>query len=369
MARTLTFILAAVALLAVAIPASAERFLRGTELTFTVKDVTPQELALRPSVNYDPRDKFPDYGRVNQLTLETPVRRSRYSVGDRLDLVFEAATGGYVSLIDYRSDGQASLLLQNRSVSRGFRYSFSAEIAEPAGRDWIRALLTTMPLTYASYKTLCEYPFTPDYPVRYITGERWMEIEVRSSTYSRYGDSSDPFYRYPRSWYRGAYERGYLYAQPYYDTMLTRGLTVHTPAQVLNGFTSYGPASYWLLPPGEELEIRFEVDSFVYTSPDLYVVLYMATDVSGALGLFGDDDEQLLRVRFNGMTVTDEYRPKYVDFYEDNPPEIVRLNDFILYGTNTVDLQLDPFADSALRIRRVEIRYTLDSFIVDQGEW
>jgi len=367
--RTLIILLAAAASLMAAVPASAQRFLRDTELTFTVRDVTPQELALRPKASYDPRDKFPDYEMVSRLTLETPIQRSQYTVGDRLDLVFEATIGGYVSLIDYRSDGQATVLLQNRSVSRDFRYSFGAEVAEPAGRDWIRAVLTSMPLTYASFKTLCEYPFTPDYLLRYVTSERWMEIEVRSSTYSRYSDNSDPFYRYPRSWYRGGYERGYLYAQPYYDAILARGLTVDTRAPVLNGFTSYGPASYWLLPPGEELEISFEVDSFTYTSPDIYVLLYMATDVTGAFGLFGDEEEQRLRVRFNGMTVTDEYYPQYADFYEDNPPEIVRLNEFMLYGTNTVELQLDPFADAGLRIRRVEIRSSLDAILVNQNQW
>lgn len=370
MARTLTVMLAAAVSLAVlAFPAAAERFLRGTDLTFAVKEATPQELALRPNVNYDPRDKFPDYERVNRLTLELPLRRAQYTVGERLDLVFEATTGGYVSLIDYRSDGQATVLLQNRAVSRGFRYSFGAELAEPAGRDWIRAVLSTMPLTLASYKTLCEYPFAADYPVRYVAGERWMEIEVRPGSYTRYGDTSDPFYRYPRSWYRSGYERGYLYAQPHYDGVLARGLTVETQAQVLSDFTSQGPASYWLLEPGEELEVAFEVGPAAYTSPDIYLLLYMAVDIPGSYGLFDEEYEEVLRVRFNSMTVTDEYRPRYLDFYEDNPPEIVRLNDFVLYGTNTVELQLDPFADTRLRIRRVEIRTNLDAILLDPSRW
>ena len=283
--------------------------------------------------------------------------------------MFEASTSGYVSLIDYRSDGRATVLLQNRSVSKGFRYSFGGELSEPAGRDWIRAVLTSMPLTYASFKTLCEYPFTADYPVRYVTAERWMEIDVRPSVYGRYGDSDDPFYRYPRSWHRADYDRGYLYAQPYYEAVLARGLSVDTRARVLSGFTSYGPASYWLLSPGEELEVSFEVGSFAYASPDLYLLLYMTNDVPGAPGLFEDDGDQLLRLRFNGITVTDEYRPKYADFYEDNPPEILRLYDFIVYGTNSVELQLDPFAEAGLRIRRVEIRTSLESITIEHGMW
>ncbi len=357
--RVLTALLTVAALLGAANPAVAQRFLRGSDVTFTVKDITPQELALRPNVNYDPRDKFPDYEMVNRLALETPVRRSEYTVGDRLELVFEATRDGYVSLLDYRSDGRAAVLLQNRPVSRRFRYSFTGETTEPAGRDWIRALFTSRPLTYASYKTLCEYPFTPDYPVRYVAAERWMEIDVRPSRYRGYGDTADPFYRHPRRWYRGD-DRGYLFAQPYYDAVLTRGLTVETEAQVLNDLTSYGTASYWLLLPGEELELSFETGSFTFTSPEIYLLLYMAADVPGVPGLYESHDRQQLRVRFNGMTVTDEYRPKFADFYEDSPPEIIRLNDFLLYGTNSVELQLDPFAETALRIRRIEIRTSLD---------
>lgn len=360
MTRSLTVALACIALgLLIAAPVRAERFLRGNEAAFAVKGITPQELAERPVVNYHPPDKFPDYSTRTGLEFKTSVNHEEWVVGERLDILFEARRGGYVNIIDYAPDGIARVVLKNRAVSKGFRYSFSAEVSEPAGDDYLRAVLSSIPLGYASFKTLCEYPFTPEARLYNVIREQWLVITVRESVRRRYPYDyvdDDPFYRWPHTWYsRGMGDR-YLYVQPYGNAILSRGLTVYTDAGIYSGFTEMGPAEYWLVEPGGDLELTFVVEDIPVDTPDVYLLLYMSVDESPGGWLLGDDEGSLLRIRFNGASVADDYQPRYWQFYDDNPPEIVALDGYIRYGSNRVALRVDPFAGRGLRVRRVELR-------------
>jgi|GEM_PF-2060531 len=358
--RSLLLVLACVsALLLGIVSARAERFLRGDGAAFAVKGITPQELAERPVVNYHPPDKFPDYSTRTGLEFETSVTRDEWVVGDRLNLLFEAGRSGYVSIIDYAPDGIARVVLKNRAVSKGFRYSFSAEVSEPAGDDYLRAVLSSIPLGYASFKTLCEYPFAPESRLYNVIREQWLVISVRESVRGRYPYDyvdDDPFYRWPHTWYRKGMGDRYLYIQPYGGAILSRGLTVYTDAGIYSGFTELGPAEYWLVEPGGDLELTFVVEDVPVNTPDIYLLLYMSVDESAGGWLLGDDEGSLLRVRFNGATVADGYEPRYWQFYDDNPPEIIALNGYLRYGSNTVALRVDPFAPRGLRVRRVEMR-------------
>jgi len=90
--------------------------------------------------------------------------------------------------------------------------------------------------------------------------------------------------------------------------------------------------------------------------PDVYLMLYMSVDETPGGWLLGDDEGSLLRIRFNGATVADDYQPRYWQFYDDNPPEIIVLNGYLRHGSNRVVLRVDPFAGRGLRVRRVELR-------------
>ncbi len=337
--------------------ARAERFLKGNELSFVVKGWTPQELAERPNVNYYAPDKFPNYESLTGFTLKTSVKRDEWNIGERLDLVFEAGRSGYVSIIDYGPDGVARVLMQNRAVSARFRYSFSGEISEPAGDDYLRAVLTSTPLSYASYKSLCECPFAPEKKVSQVINESWLLVRVRASRrypYDFYDD--DPFYRWPHRWHHHFDGERYLYIQPYRDTVLSRGIRVATNAQVFSDLTEYGPAEYWLIRPGDRVEVEFAVESLPIESSRIYLLVYMTTDVLGDSGVFPKTEHPRLRIRFNGITITDEYTPRYSRFYDDSPPEIIQLADYLRYGGNLVELQLNPFGDLGVRLLRLEVR-------------
>ena len=369
MARSLTVAFACIsAALLFSAPARTERFLRGDEASFAVKGITPQELAERPVVNYYPPDKFPDYSTRTGLELETSVKREEWTVGERLDILFEAGRSGYVNIIDYAPDGIARVVLKNRAVSEGFRYSFSAEVSEPAGDDYLRAVLSSIPLGYASFKTLCEYPFTPEARLYNVIREQWLVITVRESAFRRFPYDyvdDDPFYRWPHTWYsRGMGDR-YLYVQPYGDAILSRGLSVATDAGVYSGYTELGPAEYWLIEPGGDLELTFVVEDIPVHTPDIYLLLYMSVDEAPGGWLLGGDAGSSLRIRFNGATVADDYQPRYWQFYDDNPPEIVALNGYLRYGSNRVVLRVDPFARRGLRVRRVELRARLTALNID----
>lgn len=360
MVRSLTVAFACISvLLLCAMPLRAERFLRGDESSFAVKGITPQELAERPVVNYHPPDKFPDYSTRTSLEFKTSVNREEWAVGERLDILFEGGRGGYVSIIDYAPDGIARVVLKNRAVSEGFRYSFSAEISEPAGDDYLRAVLSSIPLGYASFKTLCEYPFTPEARLYNVIREQWLVISVRESVRGRYPYDyvdDDPFYRWPHTWYSREMGDRYLYVQPYGNAILSRGLTVYTDAGIFSGFTELGPAEYWLVEPGGDMELTFIVEDIPVHTPNIYLLLYMSVDESLGGWLLGDDAGSSLRIRFNGVTVTHDYQPRHWQFYDDNPPEIFALDGYIRYGGNRVVLRVDPFASRGLRVRRVELR-------------
>ncbi len=369
MTRSLLIALAciSVALLST-VPVNAERFLRGDEAAFAVKGITPQELAERPVVNYHPPDKFPDYSAGTSLQFETSVTRDEWVVGDRLNLIFEAGRSGYVSIIDYAPDGVARVVLRNRRATRGFRYSFSAEVSEPAGDDYLRAVLSSIPLGYASFKTLGEYPFAPDPRVNNLIRERWLVLTVRASVFRRYPYDyvdDDPFYRWPRTWYSTGQDERYLYVQPYRDAILSRGLTVRTDARVFSDFTELGPAQYWLVEPGGDLEISFEVGDLPRERPELYLLLYMSVDEAAGGWIFGESEGSSLRIRCNGATVADDYAPRYLQFYDDGPPEVFAFDDYMRYGSNRVVLRVNPFADRGVRIRRVEIRARLTALDLD----
>ena len=63
--------------------------------------------------------------------------------------------------------------------------------------------------------------------------------------------------------------------------------------------------------------------------------------------------------------MADDYQPRYWQFYDDNPPEIVALNGYLRYGSNRVVLRVDPFASCGLRVRRVELRARLTALNID----
>jgi len=231
-------LVAGMLVLAFAQAVPAQRLLRGSDLSFAVLEATPQEMERLPAVDYHAGSKFPHYERLLDFEFKPSVKREEFGIGERLDLIFEPGRSGYVSIIDYCADGVARVILRNRAVQAGFRYSFGGEVSEPAGRDYLRAVLSSLPLSYASLKALCEFPFSHERQVNHVLQERWLAINVSGRYRSPYfSEGDDPFYDRPRTWYRHLGDEQYLYAQPYRGTVRARGLSVATRAQTYSDFT------------------------------------------------------------------------------------------------------------------------------------
>lgn len=331
------------------------------ELSFKVLGNTPQKLADNPTLNYLASDKFPDYMPRMSFTFKTSVNRREWSVGEKLDLLFDAGRKGYVTIVDYSPDGIATILLSNKPVSPGFSYAFTGDLSEPSGEDYLRAVLSTTMLNYESLQALCEYPCAADVRTKYVISEKWLAIAVRSSHVRTYRAYDDPFYTYPRRWYRSLGNDTYIYAQPSVGTIIARGLNAQTGSLVYTDYTEYGPAQYWLLQPGGRMDISFNAGLFPFETRSVFLLLYMSAD-SGANSIFADAEEPNLRIYLNGATVTEDYRPRYNSYYEDNPPEVITLQTFTRFGSNNIELQLDAFSGASLRLRRIEVRTNLDAF-------
>ncbi len=341
--------------------AQAGHFGESPELSFKVLGNTPQMLADNPTINYFAEQKFPDYLPRTGFIFKSSVSRREWSVGEKLDLLFEAGRKGYVTIIDYSPNGVGTVLLRNKPVSPGFAYAFSGEITEPGGDDYLRAVLSTTMLNYASLKSLCEYPCATDVKTSFVISEKWLKVTVRESHMRAYRRYDDPFYAYPRRWYRSLGNDTYIYAQPSVGTVIARGLNAQTGSLVYTDYTEYGPTQYWLLQPGGRMGVSFDASWFPFETRSVYLLLYMSSD-SGANSIFANPEEPNLRIYLNGATVTEDYRPRYNSYYDDNPPEVITLQTFMRYGSNDIELQLDAFSGASLRLRRIEVRTNLDAF-------
>lgn len=331
-----------------------------SELSFKVLGNTPQMLADNPTINYSPEQKFPGYLPRISFTFKTSVKQQEWRIGEEITLLFEAGRKGYVTIINYSPNGIASILLANKPVSPGFTYAFTGEISEPGGDDYLRAVFTSSMLSYGAQKSLCEYPCAVDIKVSHVLSERWLELKVRGSRTRTIRHYPDPFYSYPRLWYRSLGTETYLYAQPAAGTILARGLELQTGSLVYTDFTEFGPAQYWLLQPGSRLEISFDVSEFPFDANNAYLLLYMSQDASS--GLFAGYEAPRLRVYFNRTVVVEDYRPRHTAFYDDNPPEVISLQAFLRYGGNRIEMEVDSFSSWPVRLRRVEVRTNLEAF-------
>ena len=357
------FLVGALTALMCAAPAFAQQghFGVSPEMVFKVLGNTPQMLAENPNLNYLAGDKFPDYMPRMGFTFKTSVNRREWSVGEKLDLIFEAGRKGYVTIVDYSPDGIATVLLRNKPVSPGFCYAFTGDLSEPSGEDYLRAVLSTAMLNYESLQALCEFPCAAEVKTDYVISEKWLTVSVRTSRVRTFRYYDDPFYAYPRRWYHSLGNDIYIYAQPSVGTIIARGLNAQTGSLVYTDYTEYGPAQYWLLQPGGRMDVSFDASGFPFETRSVYLLLYMSSD-NGTNSIFTNPEEPNLRIYLNGGTVTEEYRPRYNSYYDDNPPEVITLHTFTRYGANNIELQLDAFSGASVRLRRIEVRTNLDAF-------
>lgn len=333
----------------------ASNFLQEAMPSFTVKGVTPQEASARRAFDYLAPEKFPDYRPGLRLSLELSPRRREFKVGEPLKLTYTGGSSGYATLIDYAPDGRAQLLARNRPVSPGFSYIFSGEATLPAGEDFVRLALGRIPLSYASLKTLMEYPFAHSRKVRFVVAERWVRFEVAETALLR-----DPFYRYPHVWGRRPLTAGeYCFVQLYDGMVLSRGISLVSAVRIFEEFGAEGPLDFWLLAPGDSAEMRFQVGTSALPMPRVYLLLFMAQDVPPELSSFGSNDIELT-IEVNGVVSRKEYRPRFTYLDDENTPEVFELRDHLRYGPNWIVLRVDAFSDAGIKLRRVELRSEID---------
>jgi len=281
--------------------------------------------------------------------------RDEFEVGEELRLTYATGRDGYASLMDYGPDGRARLLARNRPVSAGFTYTFTGEATLPAGEDFARLVVSQIPLSYASFKSLMEYPFDHSRTVRHVFAEAWVRFTVAEISVFR-----DPFYRYPRSWGRRPLsETEYYFVQPYRGAVLTRGLSLVSAARICEELGVDEPIDFWLVEPGDSVELRFEVGTGALPMPSAYLFLFMAADVPPSLSLF-DSENAALTIEVNGFALTSGYRPRFTYLDDDNTPEVFELGGHLRYGANWIELRVDGFSSLGVRLRRVELRGALD---------
>lgn len=333
----------------------ASSFLQERLPSFSVKGVSPQDAATRAAFDYLAPQKFPDYIATAKLGLEVSPKRKEFTVGEPLRLTYTVDRRGYASLIDYGSDGRAQLLARNRPVSPGFSYAFSGEATLPAGDDFVRLVLSRMPLSYASLKSLMQYPFAHARKVRYVVGEAWVRFAVRDTGWLR-----DPFYRYPHVWGRRPVSRGeYCFVQPYDGMMLSRGMSFLSSARIFEELGPGGALDFWLLDPGATAELRFEVGTDALPTPRMYLLLFMAQDIPPGLSALSPDDVRLT-IEVNGAVLWSDYHPAFTSLDDENPPEVFALRDHLRYGSNWIELRVHSFSQAGVKLRRVELRRELD---------
>jgi|GEM_PF-6218154 len=88
-------------------------------------------------------DVYEDIPRSPQITLTVDLGEGEtYHEEDPLLVYYEAAMGGYVNLIHYRTDGSVSILVRDQFLSRGEENEYEGTVHGPPGNEVLVALFT-----------------------------------------------------------------------------------------------------------------------------------------------------------------------------------------------------------------------------------
>lgn len=329
-------------------------------LTFRIKVPIPYQVGSLLSVDYDPAKKFPHLNPQIRLKLSTVPKKTKFYPTEEIILLYSSSAYGFASIIDYSSDGKASILVLNRQAKPSFEYAYRGQVYFPEGADYIRLVFSQSPLGYESLKSLAEYPLDQDEQITDVIQEAWLRIEVEAAF--------DPFYNFPYDrevWLKP--EGAYIFVQPYNGKVLGLGIKVLSAPRIARTLWRGELIDSWELKPGDSLEIAFDLSLFPRFTSSLYVLFFPGDGLVPAYRSLGEPSSTNLSLFLNGTKYQD-LKLTREDVNADGEPIIVAVSGMFFQDINRLEITVDSLSEASFILRRIEMRERLGDIIFEASK-